>query len=215
MARKSSKWELSILEEDDGILEVRIKGPSKKVSDLMMLEVLMRGLRSWDSDVDFKEGVMPKDITKTWYLPVNAVKAKMNPAGKKTKIDTKISPDDLDSMEHAFNLYREFNGIDASEVKIETTWLPDEQSPLVAIGEGTCPFVGYTSGKTNKGGELDTYIHHFGEDEDSKITLERPRIYVTVPPPGYKPILLILGGVFAIEDRVDPKTGEKLKWLVR
>ena len=72
---------MTVFEEDDGILEVRIKGPSKKVNDLMMLEVLLRGLRSWDSDVDFKEGVMPKDITKTWFLPVNSIKAKMNPAG--------------------------------------------------------------------------------------------------------------------------------------
>lgn len=215
LAKRSSKWELTVFEEDDGILEVQIKGPSKKVNDLMMLEVLLRGLKSWDSDVNFKEGVMPKDITKKWFLPVNKIKAKMNPAGKKTKVDTKLNPDDISSMEHAFALYKEFNGVEASEVKVEPTWLPDEQSPLVALGEGTCPFVGYTSGKTNKKGELDTYIHHFGEDDKGKVTLERPRIYVTVPPPGYKPILMIIGGVFDIEDRVDPETGETLKWLVR
>ena len=133
MAKRSSKWELTVFEEDDGILEVQIKGPSKKVNDLMMLEVLLRGLKSWDSDVNFKEGVMPKDITKKWFLPVNKIKAKMNPAGKKTKVDTKLNPDDINSMEHAFALYKEFNGVEASEVKVEPTWLPDEQSPLVAL----------------------------------------------------------------------------------
>ena len=215
MAKVKSKWEMTIYEDEDDVLEVRFKGPAKKSMDLTLFQRLMEGLRAWDADPHFKEGATPKEIKRSWYLPLNKIKARRNPAGKKAKVDQKISKEDAASMEHAFNLYKEFNGVEATEVKVEPTWLPDESSPLVALGEGTCPFVGYTSGKTNKDGDLDTYIHHFGEDDKGKITLERPRIYVTVPPPGYKPILMIIGGVFEIEDRIDPNTGEKLKWLVR
>ena len=141
----------------------------------MVLETLLRGLRAWDTDVDFKEGKMPKEITKTWIMPLTKVKAKLNPIrGKKIK----ANDDEVKDFEHAIALYRDFNGVEPSEIVMTPVWMPDATSPLVALGEGECPFVGYTSGKTNKDGELDTYIHHFGEDDDGKITKERPRIYV-------------------------------------
>lgn len=217
--KKSSKWEITIHEDEDDVLEVHLKGPSAKVNDLMMLEVLLRGLRSWDSDVNFQDGKAPKEITKKWFLPLSKVKAKLNPSTKtKGTKSKKIQRQEEQDFEHAIRLYKEFNGTDPKEMISEEVWLPDNtggpHSPLVAIGEGTCPFVGYSSGKTNSKGELDSYIHHFGEDDDGNITMERPRIYVTVPPPGYRPILLIIGGVFDIEDREDPNTGKTLKWLV-
>lgn len=206
--RKSSTWEMTIYEEEDDILEVKLKGPSKKIDDLMLLEILLRGLRAWDTDVDFKEGKMPKEITKTWILPLSRVKAKLNPIkGKKV-----AKKEEVKDFDHAIKLYQEFNGVEPTEIVMAKVWLPDEQSPLVALGEGECPFVGYTSGKTNKKGELDTYIHHFGEDDDGKITKERPRIYVTVPPKGHKPVIMIMGGEFDIETRLSG--GQELKWLV-
>tara|TARA_B100000287_G_scaffold296136_1_gene279349 strand:- start:9991 stop:10617 length:627 start_codon:yes stop_codon:yes gene_type:complete len=206
--RKSSTWEMTIYEEEDDILEVQLKGPSKKIDDLILLEILLRGLKAWDTDVDFKEGKMPKEITKTWIMPLSRVKAKLNPIkGKKV-----ASKEEVKDFDHAIKLYREFNGVEPTEIVMAKVWLPDEQSPLVALGEGECPFVGYTSGKTNKKGELDTYIHHFGEDDDGKITKERPRIYVTVPPKGHKPVIMIMGGEFDIETRLTG--GQELKWLV-
>lgn len=315
MAKKSSKWELTIHEDEGDVVEVHLKGPSAKVNDLNMFEVLMRGLRAWDSDVNFQDGKAPKEITRKWFLPLSKVKAKLNPIRggkakkskeKNTRIDLsqfeipsqnrgirgpwepspwdddevidkspkgrdgtiakvvpwgknrevseahrkaiaavpqmidelkrlyamedqmkknpkgkttkKIKRQEEEDFEHAIKLYKEFNGVDPKEMISQEVWLPDNSggphSPLVAIGEGTCPFVGYSSGKTNGKGDLDAYIHHFGEDEDGNITMERPRIYVTVPPPGYRPILLIIGGVFDIEDREDPNTGKTLKWLV-
>lgn len=208
MARKSSTWTMTIFEEEDDILEVQLKGPSKKIDDLILLEILLRGLKAWDTDVDFKEGKMPKEITKTWIMPLSRVKAKLNPIkGKKV-----ASKEEVKDFDHAIKLYREFNGVEPTEIVMAKVWLPDEQSPLVALGEGECPFVGYTSGKTNKKGELDTYIHHFGEDDDGKITKERPRIYVTVPPKGHKPVIMIMGGEFDIETRLTG--GQELKWLV-
>lgn len=220
MPKKSSKWELTIHEDEDDILEVHLKGPSDKAkTDLMMLEVLLRGLRAWDSDVNFQDGKAPKTITKKWFLPLTKVKAKLNPlrgAKKKSKKSKKIQRQEEEDFEHAIRLYKEFNGVDPSEILTEEIWLPDDtggpHSMLVALGEGECPFVGYTSGKTNKKGDLDTYIHHFGEDEAGEITLSRPRIYTTVPPPGYRPIIIIAGGVFDIEDRT--ANGKTLKWLV-
>lgn len=207
--RKSSTWEMTIYEEEDDVITVKLKGPSKKVNDLMILETLLRGLRAWDTDVDFKEGKMPARITKTWKMPLTKVKAKLNPVkGKKISKDKDAERD----FEHAIALYRDFNGVEPSEIVMANIWMPDSQSPLVALGEGECPFVGYTSGKTNKNGELDTYIHHFGEDDDGKITKERPRIYVTVPPQGYKPVIMIIGGEFDIETRLTG--GKELKWLV-
>jgi hypothetical protein len=204
--RKSSKWELTIYEEEDDELKVCIKGPSKKVQDLMMLEVLLRGLRSWDSDVDFKDGQTPKDITKTWIMPLSKVKAKLNPSkqGKAKPVNRE------EEFEHAIEMYRKFNGTDPSEIVVQKLWMPDESSPLVAIGEGTCPFVGYSSGKTNKKGEMDTYIHHFGEDDATgEMSFERPRIYVTMPPAGYQRMLIIVGGDWDIEERQDG-----IYWLV-
>lgn len=220
MPKKSSTWEVTIHEDEGDLLEVHLKGPSRKVNDLMMLEVLLRGLRSWDSDVNFKDGTAPKTITKKWFLPLSKVKAKLNPlrGSKKAKAKSRsIKKQEEQDFEHAIRLYKEFNGVDPTELVHETIWLPDDSggpnSMLVALGEGTCPFVGYTSGKTNKNGELDTYIHHFGEDEDGNITLERPRIYITVPPPGYKPIIIIHGGVWGVEDRT--ADGKTHKWLVK
>ncbi len=208
MARKSSTWTMTIYEEEDDVIEVRLKGPSRKINDLMVVETLLRGLKAWDTDVDFKEGKMPKEITKTWFMPLTRVKAKLNPIkGKKVK-----DKDAVRDFDHAIQLYEDFNGVEPSEIIMAKVWMPDPQSPLVALGEGECPFVGYTSGKTNKKGELDTYIHHFGEDDDGEITKERPRIYVTVPPKGYKPVIMIIGGEFDIETRLTG--GKELKWLV-
>lgn len=209
MARKSSTWEMTIFEEEDGYMVVKVKGPSAKVNDIQTLSKLLRNLRAWDTDVDFKEGKMPKTITQTWMMPMTKIKAKLNPIKGKTIKDNENAERDFD---HALKLYREFNGVDASEIIAEKAWMPDEESPLVALGEGECPFVGYTSGKTNKDGNMDTYIHHFGEDDDGKITKERPRIYVTVPPKGYKPVIMIIGGEFDIETRLTG--GQELKWLV-
>ena len=209
MARKSSTWEMTIFEEEDGYMVVKVKGPSAKVNDIQTLSKLLRNLRAWYTDVDFKEGTMPKTITQTWMMPMTKIKAKLNPIKGKTIKDNENAERDFD---HALKLYREFNGVDASEIIAEKAWMPDEESPLVALGEGECPFVGYTSGKTNKDGNMDTYIHHFGEDDDGKITKERPRIYVTVPPKGYKPVIMIIGGEFDIETRLTG--GQELKWLV-
>jgi hypothetical protein len=208
LARKSSTWEMTVFEPEGDIMEVRIKGPSKKVNDLIMLETLLRGLRAWDTDVDFKEGKMPENITKAWFMPLTKVKAKVNPVGEK-KEDSKQAKDD---MEYALQLYRDFNGVEPEEIVMVSAWMPDQNSPLVALGEGECPFIGYTSGKTNSNGDQDTYIHHFGEDEAGNITKSRPRVYVTVPPPGYKPVIMIIGGEFDIETRV--ADGKELKWLV-
>ena len=55
MAKKSSTWTMTIFEEEDDVIKVKLKGPSRKVNDLMVLETLLRGLRAWDTDVDFKE----------------------------------------------------------------------------------------------------------------------------------------------------------------
>jgi hypothetical protein len=211
MGKKSSTWTMTIYEEDDDILEVRIKGPSKKWNDLLMLETMLQGLRSWGMDVDFKEGKMPKEITKFWYLPLSSVKAKLNPKGKKIK-GKKTKTAEEKEFDYAVQLYRDFNGVEPEEIVMRKVWMPDGQSPLVALGEGECPFVGYTSGKTNKDGQLDTYIHHFGEDDKGDITKARPRIYVTVPPKGYSPVIMIIGGEFDIETRLTG--GRELKWLV-
>jgi len=210
MAKKSSTWQMTIFEEEDDIIMVKLKGPSRKVNDIMVLETLLRGLKAWDTDVDFKEGETPKEITKTWMMPLTKVKAKLNPIkGKKIKAG---DDGDVRDFEHAIALYRDFNGVEPDEIVMAPVWMPDATSPLVALGEGECPFVGYTSGKTNKNGDLDTYIHHFGEDDDGEITKERPRIYVTVPPKGYKPVIMIIGGEFGIETRLSG--GKELKWLV-
>ena len=115
------------------------------------------------------------------------------PPSKKTKVDN-----------DAIDLYRQFNGTDPTEIVSKTVWLPDENSPLVALGEGDCPFIGYTSAKTNKKGEKDDYIHHFGEEGG-----QPPKLYVTCPPPGYERIMMIIGGDWKIEERADGKL-----WLV-
>ena len=143
-------------------------------------------------------GKTPKNFKKTWFLPNGKVKAKLNPgpAGK-GKDKAKVSRD-------AMQLYRQFNGTDPKSVDVVQVWLPDENSPLVALGEGECPFIGYESGKANKRGEIDTYIHHFGEEGGKK-----PKLYVTMPPEGMERMLIILGGDWNIEER-----GDGNLWLV-
>ena len=127
-------------------------------------------MKTWDTDVDFKADA---EITKTWIMPLTKIKQTQPHQRKKIK----ANDDEVKDFEHAIALYRDFNGVGQSEIVMTPVWMPDATSPLVALGENECPFVDYL-GKTNKDGELDTYIHHFGEDDDGKITKERPRIYV-------------------------------------
>jgi hypothetical protein len=189
---------MEIHEKGDEMI-VDITGPSKSASDLLSLEALLRGLGSWAQDINFKEGKAPKRIKKTWYLPTKKVRPKLNPKSKKAKAKAKaaVVPED------ALVLYRQFNGTDPKEIKVIEAWLPDLNSPLVALGEGECPFVGYCSAKSTKG-KVETFIHHFGETGKKK-----PRIYVTMPPSGYDPMLIITGGKWAIEERSDGNL-----WLV-
>ena len=186
------------MEEKGDEFVVTFNGKSNTAHHLLGLEALLRGLRSWGQDIDFKDGKTPKNFKKTWFLPNGKVKAKLNPgpAGK-SKDKAKVSKD-------AKQLYRQFNGTDPKSVDVVQVWLPDENSPLVALGEGECPFIGYESGKANKKGEIDTYIHHFGEEGGKK-----PKLYVTMPPEGFSSMLIILGGDWNIEER-----GDGNLWLV-
>jgi len=190
-----SKWEVTMEEKGDEFV-VTFNGKSNKSHHLLGLEALLRGLRSWGQDIDFKDGKTPKNFKKTWYLPNGKVKAKLNPGKGKGK-KAKVSDD-------AMQLYRQFNGTDPKSVDMVKMWLPDENSPLVALGEGECPFIGYESAKTNKEGKIDQYIHHFGEEGG-----KRPKLYVTMPPPGMDRMLIILGGDWDIEER-----GDGNLWLV-
>ena len=192
---KKSKWEVTMEEKGDEFV-VTFNGKSNTAHHLLGLEALLRGLRSWGQDIDFKDGKTPKNFKKTWYLPNGKVKAKLNPGPGKGK-KAKVSND-------AMQLYRQFNGTDPKSVDVVKVWLPDENSPLVALGEGECPFIGYESGKANKKGEIDTYIHHFGEEGGKK-----PKLYVTMPPEGMDKMLIILGGDWDIEER-----GDGNLWLV-
>ena len=192
---KKSKWEVTMEEKGDEFV-VTFNGKSNSAHHLLGLEALLRGLRSWGQDIDFKDGKTPKNFKKTWYLPNGKVKAKLNPGPGKGK-KAKVSND-------AMQLYRQFNGTDPKSVDVVKVWLPDENSPLVALGEGECPFIGYESGKANKKGEIDTYIHHFGEEGGKK-----PKLYVTMPPEGMEKMLIILGGDWDIEER-----GDGNLWLV-
>ena len=190
-----SKWEVTMEERGDEFV-VTFNGKSNKSHHLLGLEALLRGLRSWGQDIDFKDGKTPKNFKKTWFLPNGKVKAKLNPGKGKGK-KAKVSDD-------AMQLYRQFNGTDPKSVDMVKMWLPDENSPLVALGEGECPFIGYESAKTNKEGKIDQYIHHFGEEGG-----KRPKLYVTMPPPGMDRMLIILGGDWDIEER-----GDGNLWLV-
>ena len=192
---KKSEWEVTMEEKGDEFV-VTFNGKSNTAHHLLGLEALLRGLRSWGQDIDFKDGKTPKNFKKTWYLPNGKVKAKLNPGPGKGK-KAKVSND-------AMQLYRQFNGTDPKSVDVVKVWLPDENSPLVALGEGECPFIGYESGKANKKGEIDTYIHHFGEEGGKK-----PKLYVTMPPEGMDKMLIILGGDWDIEER-----GDGNLWLV-
>ena len=190
-----SKWEVTMEEKGDEFV-VTFNGKSNKSHHLLGLEALLRGLRSWGQDIDFKDGKTPKNFKKTWYLPNGKVKAKLNPGKGKGK-KAKVSDD-------AMQLYRQFNGTDPKSVDMVKMWLPDENSPLVALGEGECQFIGYESAKPNKEGKIDQYIHHFGEEGG-----KRPKLYVTMPPPGMDRMLIILGGDWDIEER-----GDGNLWLV-
>ncbi len=192
---KKSKWEVTMEEKGDEFV-VTFHGKSDSSHHLLGLEALLRGLRSWGQDIDFKDGKTPKKFKKTWFLPNGKVKAKLNP-GKGKGAKAQVSGD-------AMQLYRQFNGTDVKSVDVVKVWLPDENSPLVALGEGECPFIGYESAKTNKGGEIDQYIHHFGEEGG-----KRPKLYVTMPPPGMERMLIIYGGDWDIEER-----GDGNLWLV-
>lgn len=187
------------MEEKGDEFVVTFNGKSNTAHHLLGLEALLRGLRSWGQDIDFKDGKTPKNFKKTWFLPNGKVKPKLNPgpAGKKGKGKANVSKD-------AMQLYRQFNGTDPKSVDVVQVWLPDENSPLVALGEGECPFIGYESGKANKKGDIDTYIHHFGEEGGKK-----PKLYVTMPPEGMERMLIILGGDWNIEER-----GDGNLWLV-
>ena len=183
------------MEEKGDEFLVTFNGKSNASHHLLGLETLLRGLRSWGNNIDFKDGKTPKVFKKTWHLPNGKVKAKLNPGNGKKK--AKVTDD-------AMMLYRQFNGTDVKSIDVVQVWLPDENSPLVALGEGKCPFIGYESGKTNKDGEVDTYIHHFGEEGG-----ERPKLYVTMPPEGMGRLLIIYGGDWDIEERSDGNL-----WLV-
>ena len=198
---KKSKWNVT-MEEKNGEFIVTFDGKSNATHHLLGLEALCRGLKSWGHDVNFKDGTAPDKISKKWILPTKKVKAKLNPhlGGKKKSKKSKKTKVDND----AIDLYRQFNGTEPTEIVSKTVWLPDENSPLVALGEGDCPFIGYTSAKTNKKGEKDDYIHHFGEEGG-----QPPKLYVTCPPPGYERIMMIIGGDWKIEERADGKL-----WLV-
>ncbi len=197
MASKSSKWEMVISHHNDEV-EVKFTGPSKSANDLLAIEALLRNLNSWDMDIDFKEGKAPKNITKKWFLPLKKVKAKLNPgsSGKKKG--------EHDIPQEAVELYRQFNNTEPNDIVVKKVWLPDANSPLVALGEGYCPFVGYSSAKASKKGDIEKYIHHFGEEGG-----EKPRIYVTCPPKGHERVIMILGGDWKIEEREDNNL-----WLV-
>ncbi len=196
MPKQSSKWTMTVYHEENGELQVRFEGPSNKANDMLALEAAIRGLKTWDIEPHFKDGVAPKKMKRDWFLPVKRVLAKMNPG--KGKKGTKATEKD------AIDLYRRFNGTDPDEIKRVQIYLPDENCPLVALGEGSCPFIGYSSAKTNAKGHEDKYIHHFGEEGG-----EKPRLYVTCPPPGYDRMMVIYGGDWAIEERDDG-----LLWLV-
>ena len=140
MPKKRSTWQLTIHEDEDDIVEVHLTGPSNKVNDLNMFEVLCRGLRAWDSDVkNFQDGKAPKTITRKWMMPLTKIKAKLNPIkGKKSK-SKKITTQEEKDFDHAIKLYKEFNGVDPKEMITQEVWLPDDSggphSMLVAIGE--------------------------------------------------------------------------------
>jgi len=192
-----SRWNVT-MEERNGEFIVEFEGSAKKTDDLLAAEALLRSASSWGHDINFKDGVAPKTVKKKWILPLTKVKARINPGkGKKKKGKGEVSDD-------AMQLYRQFNGEEPKNIEIVEAWLPDMNSPLVALGEAFCPFIGYESAKANKKGEIDTYIHHFGEEGG-----EKPKLYVTMPPKGYKRMLLIIGGDWDIEERGDGKT-----WLV-
>ena len=130
MAKQSSKWEMKIVHHPNEV-EIVFNGPSKGANDLLAIEALLRGLKSFDTDIDFKDGKAPKKITKRWFLPLSKIKAKLNPGPKSKKKAKHEVPDE------AVELYRKFNNAEPDEIIIKKVWLPDANSPLVALGEGS------------------------------------------------------------------------------
>ena len=193
-----SKWNMSITEKDDELV-VKFNGSSSKAGDLLALETALRNIKAWSQDIDFKDGKTPQKITKTWFVPLKSVKPKLNPTKSKggKSVGNEVNDD-------ALKFYEMVNKTEPSEINHEEVWVPREGDALVAIGEGPCPFIGYMSSKISEDGKMDTFIHHFGEEGD-----EQPRLYVTMPPPGYKRMMIIYGGDWGIEDR------DGTWWLVR
>ena len=164
----------------------------------MILEALLKKTKSFDAETPFQDGKAPKKLKRKWWLPLKSRKARKNPGSKSSKVGRHNVPTD------AVEMYRLFNGCEPDSLEYSQTWLPDEHSPLVALGEGDCPFIGYSSAKSSKDGNIEDYIHHFGEEGGDK-----PRLFVTQPPKGFNPVLMIIGGDWEIEIRGDGKL-----WLV-
>ena len=191
-----SKWQVTIEEKGDDV-KITWEGDSKSIPQIHAVETLLKILTSFDADSPFTDGKAPKKTKRTWDLPLKSRRIRRNgkTAGKKGKKH--------DVPEEAVELYRMFNGCEPDQLKQMEIWLPDDETPLVAIGEGDCPFIGYSSAKDSPDGSIENYIHHFGEEGGKK-----PRVFVTMPPKGYKKMMVIIGGDWDIEKR-----GEKL-WLV-
>lgn len=191
-----SKWTVTIEEKGDDV-KVTWEGNSKSVPQIHAIEALLKNISSFDTDSPFVEGEAPKKTKRIWELPLKSRRIRRNgkTAGKKGEKH--------DVPEDAIELYRLFNGCEPDQLDQMELWLPDDETPLIAIGEGDCPFIGYSSAKDSPDGKIENYIHHFGEEGGTK-----PRVFVTMPPKGYKQMMLILGGDWGIEKR-----GDKL-WLV-
>ena len=191
-----STWKVTIEEKGDDVKMVW-EGNTKNIPQIHAIEELLKGLQSFDAESPFKDGTAPKKQKRTWHLPLKSRRIRRNGkhAGKKGEMHN--------VPQEAIDLYRMFNGCEPDQLQHMEIWLPDEETPLVAIGEGDCPFIGYSSAKDSPDGSIENYIHHFGEEGGDK-----PRVFVTMPPKGYKRMMLIIGGDWDIEKR-----GDKL-WLV-
>ena len=191
-----SKWEVTI-EEKGSDVKITWSGDSKSIPQIHAIEALLKNLSSFDTDSPFKEGTAPKKTKRIWNLPLKSRRIRRNGKTAGKKGETHAVPKD------AVELYRLFNGCEPDQLKQMEVWLPDNETPLVAIGEGECPFIGYSSAKDSPNNKIENYIHHFGEEGG-----EKPRVFVTMPPDGYKKMMVIIGGDWDIEKR-----GDKL-WLV-
>ena len=70
MPKQSSKWTMTVYHEENGELQVRFEGPSNKANDMLALEAAIRGLKTWDIEPHFKDGVAPKKM-KRERIPVS------------------------------------------------------------------------------------------------------------------------------------------------